>query len=292
MKVTLVFLSLIALISTGAKASCEPSLGYLRQNAVKVTDLKNLPDDIAGSLAHYKAITVGEMHGTNETPAFVYGMVRLLQKQKRSFFVALEIPGSEQKTIDQFLATGDLALLKASPFFTRSSQDGRSSKAMANLLTALQRLHDIKVYCFDPMDSTTSQDRDTKMARNIISEYKKEEKEVVLILAGNIHAAITKGSPFDASYLPMGFELQQASTSAFAQSDILAIKSRYGKGSAWICTGKPSQCKVTPLSTVANHYSEALAGEDYFVDEKALYEGYNASLFTRTLTASEPLVAK
>ncbi len=271
-------------------AQAEVSQQFIRDNALKIKSVSNPPRLIAKQIKGFKVITVGEMHGTNETPQFVLGLVRLLAKKNKSIVLGLEIPHGEQINIDRFVETGDLSILKNAPFFTRDFQDGRSSKAMAALLTKVRKFKNVKVFCFDPApDDISGQDRDTKMAVGLRKALVEMNPDVMLVLAGNIHASLAVGTPWDPQYKPMGYELYSLPDSPISQSEILAIRLRYIMGSAWVCyTSKP--CGKNDMTEPKNNYSEALPWNNYFLKEPDITNGYNATFFARSISASAPLI--
>ncbi len=131
----------------------------------------------------------GEMHGTNESPAFLGDVACAVAQQEHHVQVALEIWNSEQPSIDRFLETGDRAKLLAGPFW--SQHDGRSSTAMLELLDRLRWLKragariDVIAY-----DITNQPDRDQAMAIKVLAA--RDERGVIVGLSGNIHSRRTK----------------------------------------------------------------------------------------------------
>ena len=80
-----------------------------------------------------KVILVGEMHGTSTVPELFAKIVAAVASDKSKTLAVLEITQSSQSSIEKFLKTGDESVLRKEPFFTRSDQDGRSSRAMVAL---------------------------------------------------------------------------------------------------------------------------------------------------------------
>lgn len=269
------------------RALAEPSSEFIRKNALKIESAGDLSDQMYAKIKGYQVITVGEVHGTNEAPAFVLRLLKLLAKKGRSPLLGLEILTDVQGTVDSFLKTGKIEVLKDSAFFKRDIQEGRSSSAMADLLAGARALRGLRVVCFDPTDPTDWQDRDTKMARNISAAFSKQGKGVAVILAGNAHTAIEKGSFRDKNYRPMAYELYAGDGAIFSKNDILAIRIRFGSGSAW--TWKGDVCAAADFPQNGDGYTTALSWPSYFLKEDEISEGHNATFFIRTISASVPL---
>jgi hypothetical protein len=164
---------------------------------------------ISGFFAMKKIILVGEVHGTNTTPELFGNIVASVASEKSKTLAVLEITQSSQNAIDEFIKTGNEAVLRNDPFFSRKYQDGRSSKAMVALLRRLAKLPNTTVLCMDPMDgikTMTGQERDTGMAAFINS--KRAGYDHTVVLSGNIHSSIALGTAWDKTYRPMGYELK------------------------------------------------------------------------------------
>ncbi|WP_313495429.1 hypothetical protein [Stenotrophomonas sp.] len=121
-------------------------------------------------------LLVGEVHGTNETPALIGDLACASATSGSPVVVALEIPIEEQTSLDNFLASkgsdADQAALLATQFWARQPQDGRSSVAMLKLLHRLRTLRTegaaISVLA---VDDGMAGSRDAGMARHIRSAH-------------------------------------------------------------------------------------------------------------------------
>jgi hypothetical protein len=157
-------------------------------------------------------VFIGELHGSNETPAAFGDLVCDALAQGRHVTVALERPTSEQAPLDNILTAKDLptaqaALLRLSGW--KEGMDGRASEAMMRLLVSLRelrRLHpELKVVAFDaPYTGTAPRARDEAMGHTLLSLRTAKPHDLVLILAGNVHAmqAPLYGYDLAAMYLP------------------------------------------------------------------------------------------
>ncbi len=258
---------------------------YIRKNAVQLNanDLSSIID----SIAEFKIVTIGEMHGSQEIPQFTLDLYSQLKLLKKNIIIGIEVPEENQNLVDKFVQSKDRSLLKQSKFFIRRLQDGRSSEAMVNLLEMLPK--DTIVICFDAQNANSEQERDQKMAKNIIKAYKNLQPTLFIILAGNIHSRIEIGTPFDSDFQPMGYLLHTLPKSPIKLKNIRAIKVRYASGNIWSCMGtKEVDCKIHQINSSAQTYSSAVAHNRYFLSEP-LTDGYNATLFYRNLTASLPI---
>jgi len=282
-------LFLLLLLSLTGQA--QPTSKFIRENAVAIQSGHALPWAVYRQIRKHKVIAVGEIHGTKEAPRIVVQLLQLLETHGKSVLLALEIPQEMQAPVNRFLKSGDVSFLRKSSFFTRPYQDGRSSRSMVHLLDRIRTLKGISVSCFDPANATGGQDRDEIMARNIAKAYLAGSFDFLVILAGNIHTRISEGTPFDPTYRPMAYELHHQGGAIFSESEILPIRVRNEFGDAWVCLGpKTTDCKVHPMAAGKSTYTEAVPFDQYFLNEHDLYEGHRATFFTRTFSASRPLV--
>ena len=157
-------------------------------------------------------VLIGELHGSNETPAAFRELVCDAIAQGKHVTVALERPTSEQSVLNNILTGKDLAtarkLLLRLPDW-RDVLDGRASEAMLRLVVSLRELrrlqHDLKVVAFDaPYTGTAPGARDEALGRALLSLSKAKPNDLVFVLTGNIHAMQTPQFGYDvaAMYLP------------------------------------------------------------------------------------------
>jgi hypothetical protein len=131
----------------------------------------------------------GEMHGTQESPAFIGDVACAVAQADHHVQVGLEIWASEQAAIERYLDNGDRARLLAGPFWAH--HDGRSSVAMVELIDRVRWLRkagakvDIVAY-----DITDKPDRDEAMAIKVLAS--RDAKGVFVGLSGNIHSRKTQ----------------------------------------------------------------------------------------------------
>jgi hypothetical protein len=197
----------------------------------------------------------GEMHGTSEIPR-TFGEIacQLVARGDAAVTVGLEIPESEQPRIDAFMSSDGGAAargaLQASSFWTRpgTAQDGRSSAAMLELLDRLRALRrtapSLRVATFDLREITARTgdgiDWDGEMANRLEAIRHENPSATLLVLTGNVHARTAVGTPWDASFVPMGRHL------ADALPGLLAFNAAFAAGEAWVCL-REGECGPSPM---------------------------------------------
>jgi len=197
--------------------------------------------------------------------------------------LGLEIPRGEQPRIDSFLASaGDpraYQTLLEGEFWGRPLQDGKSSRAMVDLLDSIRRLKGsgarINVFLFDL--STPAQDRDAQMAKNILAARTQAPNDLFLILTGNVHAMKKMMNIKTTQLVPMAFHL------AGSGARVTSLVSVYPPGTAWVCKGAGTEaCGSHPVSGKAR-------GDARFIELTRDDErGYDGIFYVPSLTASPP----
>ena len=158
-------------------------------------------------------VFIGELHGSNETPAAFRELVCDAIAQGKHVTVALERPTSEQEALSNILTAKDLSTAQKSLFQLpgwKEVLDGRASEAMLRLLVSLRELRsrqpDLRVVAFDApyAGPPSAAARDEAMGHALLSLHPAKPNELVLILTGNLHAmqASKRGYDLAAMYLP------------------------------------------------------------------------------------------
>ena len=201
MKIVLQFLLALGLVNhaAAASASCAPIPGA----------------DQIWSRAGVHWVFIGELHGSNETPAAFRELVCDAIAQGKHVTVALERPTSEQAALDNILTAkiNDLSAARESLLRLprwKEGMDGLASEAMLRLLVSLRELRtlhpDLKVVAFDAPYSgpPSSAARDEALGHALLSLRPEKPNDLVLILTGNLHAmqASKRGYDLAAMYLP------------------------------------------------------------------------------------------
>jgi hypothetical protein len=239
-------------------------------------------------------VLLGEMHGTNESPAFVAEMVCHALRAGLRVTMGLEIPRQEETRIAAYLesqgSAADREALLAGPFWQDAYQDGRRSEAMAGLLEQLRRLRKngekVRVILLDIATFSTAQERDRAMAARLEEAIGSSPRDLFLTLTGNVHNRTARGTPWNAEYEPFGYLLSQG----FGESRPrpVALDVSHTGGTAWICTSaKPEDCQSRPLK--GQGQGQAL---EIVLGDAADANGHHGRYHVGTLTASSPAVSR
>jgi hypothetical protein len=252
--------------------------------------------EIAGfeRVSRAAGIFVADMHGTAEAPAFVRALMCNLLRSGRAVELALEYPSDEQHFIDEFLQartrSPQFALL-ASPFWSRPTQDGRTSRAMLSLLGWVRQQtvsgSRIRVVAFDALPAAASNlgaaarfdARDEAMALRLRHELSNiGVDEIPVIFTGNVHARKTKG--LQALNAPPGMEIAEPLGYRLKDLGYLHMNIDYRGGSAWVCPSS-SSCGVREVG-------EPGAGVSSFSIVPSADPAYDVQYSVGALTASPP----
>lgn len=222
-------------------------------------------------------VLFGELHGTNEAPAFLGDVAETVARTGATVRIGLEMTGAMQSAVDAFLRSDggkdDVDRLTQHPFWR--IRDGRSSVAMLSLIEKARRLrntgHAVDVFLFD-VSAGSIQKRDEKMARNILAAVATAPNAIHLILTGNLHARTN-------SPRYMGWHIMQAHEST------LALNIAHRGGSAWISTTN---------GTGPQSLSGENRGNDPFIEWVKDWDGeaYHGTYYVGAVTASAPAVAR
>jgi hypothetical protein len=253
------------------------ALGSASTAEIPFEKADELPADAYRLIAEKRVVWLGEMHGSCEAPQLFLGLMKLVSRHHTAPpVVALEIPSTEQGAIDRYLATGDDSILRASAFFRSELKDGRSSEALAKLLSQLRTEKKAAVCCFDPFLASTPQERDTGMAQNLDRCARMFPNSKLMVLSGGVHSRIVEGASWDRSYRPAAFELAKKLDS------VVSFTLAYEAGTIWALTENgfsEHKVKGDKWSGTTPHYITLFpkpAG------------GHHGAIYTRTLTGSPP----
>ncbi len=251
-------------------------------------------EGLAPLLGTRTVLLLGEMHGTEQSPRFVGMAVCHALRKGLPVTVALEIPRGEEPAGEAFLASAgtdqDRAALLTSPFWNRDYQDGRSSHAMLALIGYLRGLvragFPVRMRWIDVEEPMEPRLRDRKMAERIV-ELTAEREGFIVVLTGNLHNRMIKGTPFNKDFEPMGWALTQLRPRA----RIISLDVSYSDGQAWACmqTEKAPQgeCGVWPMRAYGKGQGTAL--RVIFADTMS-ESGHHGYYYIGAITASSPAV--
>lgn len=275
-----------------------------------------VPLVIIQAFKNKKLVMFGEMHGTNEMPAYAAAVITHTARKYPNIYVGLEFPPEIQPNIDQYMKTGDARFLKSTKFFNDPAlHSGRGSQAMVGLLNELRKAGDIRVFCFD-MPPSKKEGRETLMAKKILSvisevnspkmvklleENKKQEAlrpirdrrnldPMFFVFTGNIHSRLTPGWPDNPEAPTMGSELNRLTNGGLNEENVMSILFRYQSGTAWNCqmiNGR-LDCGQQLLQESRSSYTDMIDDSRYFLKERELTDGHNYTIFMREVTASNP----
>ncbi len=176
-----------------------------------------------------KVILLGELHGTREAPYYTGLLACLALRKDMPVTVGLELPRSDQSAVDEFVnsegSESDRQSILNLPFWARDYQDGRASQAMLELLDEVRILknlgHPISVLL---IDQPSASDRDLAMATRVIKLASQQTKNFVIVLTGNYHNMINKGSGKMGTYILADLGLER----------VVSLKQNHIGGSAWL----------------------------------------------------------
>ena len=206
-----------------------------------------------------RLVLVGEMHGTQETPALLGDMLDAYAARRRPAVLALEISTREQARIDRYLASrgtdADRRVLLAGAHWRDPMHDGRDSAAMFGLIEHTRRLHvggaDVVVFAFD----AGGEDRNRGMADALRSVVARRPAATVLVLTGNVHAMTRRPQweMFDG-----GKRIEPPITAGRYLADLapLSIDVEGASGAYWACTA--GACRVQAIGGMATQRGPTL----------------------------------
>lgn len=188
---------------------------------------------LAGLLKTSNLLVLGELHGTEQSPALVGDVVSQLPKDQ-PWIVGLELVAQAQPVVDRFLADKtQRAAMAPSPELKRASKFGVYSSATLTLLTRLRALIQAgapgRVVLFDNQERPADVDRDQAMADRIRAVATDAPKAKFIVLTGNMHAL----RDLDANMLHGLADLNPRSVLLDA-----------AKGDFWACMGETAQDMV------------------------------------------------
>jgi uncharacterized protein (TIGR03067 family) len=184
-------------------------------------------------------LLLGEIHGTEESPAFALEVACHAARSGLPVVVGIELRPSEQERVDAYMNSDGAdddkrALLAGSPW-QASYQDGRASHAMFDLIDGLRELRhgglEVRAALFDASGSSGGQQRERDMARNLSAVAARSPGAMIIALTGNIHSRITRGTARNSEYEPMGYLLGRKD----AVGRLISLNVAHAGGSAWIC---------------------------------------------------------
>lgn len=278
------FLGLLLL--TAGHAAAEPSTQPKPPDCLAVGGLEPL-------LVPGNVLLLGEMHGTEQSPPFTAAVACHGLRKGLPVTVGLEIPRGQEPAAVAYLASEgtakDREALLATDHWTRSYQDGRSSRAMLALIEELRRFSraglPVRIRWFD-IDAPDPE-RDRRMAERLAEAVAERPGDLFVVLTGNYHNRQVKGAPWNKEFTPMGVHLTTLAPKARA----ISLDSAYTDGETWACLSTEAapggECKIWPMKGQGKSegpFPRVVMGSG--LDEK----GYHGVYEIGPLSASIPAV--
>jgi uncharacterized protein (TIGR03067 family) len=245
-------------------------------------------DGIHALLAPGRVLLLGELHGTVESPAFTGDVACHAAGAGLDVVVALELSPAAKSGIETFfLSQGkapDRKDLLSGSLWQQSYQDGRTSRAMADLLVVLARLRregrSVRLALFDAQPAGGGQARERAMAANLASSVEASPEAMHIVLTGNLHSRITKGNRRSPDYEPMGYLLSQT----IGVERLTSLNVSHAGGSAWICAPDCGEARIGGRGSERRWTIE--------IDEATRPAGHHGWYGVGTLAASPPAVGE
>ena len=177
-------------------------------------------------------ILLGELHGTNEAPHYLYQMACQALNKGHQVSIALEFPQNDQADLEIYLASQgtdeDKKLFLSQPLWSDEYQDGKRSIAMFNLIDRIRLLirqgYPLNIFY---MDGYGNRGREHTMASNIIKTREQNPNNIILSLVGNFHNTIVNGSDKMGSLI----------LKKYGKQNVVSLDQNFVDGTAWINTG-------------------------------------------------------
>ncbi len=192
----------------------------------------------------------GEMHGTEQMPAFVGNVLCHAWKRHIPATLGLELASESSRNLDAFVHSPSDSVsarraLLADSVWHGSFPDGRSSLAMLRLLETVRAFAragaDVRVIAFSRPSFPT---RDSTMAVELSRAIAPDPSRTVVVLTGNIHSRVVAGISFNPNLRPMGLLLREF----VKPRRVVGLDVSYQNGTTWLCTSADaSTCGVHTL---------------------------------------------
>lgn len=224
-----------------------------------------------------RVLVIGEMHGSNEYPAFAKSVVCQLLAANKPVILGLEIPEDEQVAINHYLQSSgtadDRRVLQQGKFWQGKLQDGRSSVAMFGLIDAVRKLKQsgqkVLLAAFDinnnyepvPLEKNEAFPRgrrDGEMTLNIIDRLRQYPEYTYVALVGANHASRGKHYPNNPDFSPMAYLLSQ-------WEPIQTVYLSHQGGEFWVCR-KPGEQFVCGPHNYSARETKISAQDDFSIE--------------------------
>jgi hypothetical protein len=248
----LLMASILLAASAPTSAATAPSPSA---SAVESCALPEGWSEVASRQPRY--VVFGELHGTQQGPAFIGNLACALASQKQRILVGVELDPTANVALQDAwkLPPGQFgqALVRAG---WQARQDGVASLAMFALLVRLHKLKEaglsIAVIAFDSDDAQERRfsdlagygPREAVQAENIHEAATRGSYDRVLVLTGNAHARKSRYGEGPESSDFMAARLA-------SHAPVVSLDTRYATGTAWYCQVKKG-LRLDPGQKITN----------------------------------------
>jgi hypothetical protein len=258
-------------------------------------EVKPCPQEVRGLnalLEPGRTLLIGEQLGSRETPAVVGDVVCQASVAGLTVALGLSIPRTEQARINRYLASpgapSDQDELLRGLFWRRPYQDGRSSRAIMDLIDRVRSLRNyglfISVVAYDTEEAIGSA-RDASLANLWEQRRQARPEEIFVILAGNTHTRTVEGTPWDKDFVPMAKRL------VVSEKSLLALDLSYAQGKRWGCDlNRDAKLVCTVVGASPSERVAAAPGQTPYVSmfTEPTDEGYHGMIYVGALSPSLP----
>ena len=262
------------------------------------------PDPLAPDACHpppgYEALSqlddlrflvIGELHGTEQTPALFGELVCALASSGMRILVGLELMVWSESAINTYLRS-DGTEADRTTALTDSRwldpvniefPDGRLSNAMWDLVERLRFLrdagHEVAVTTFRGFMLEGEQSLtpfEARMAETLLEAEADGDYDLTVVLTGNAHARTSRRTENGLlPFIPMAANLPEEST--------IRLNAVTGSGEAWNCRG--SECGIYEREGTPEGATVRIALDD------GLSRGFDGIFAVGNITASPPLTS-
>ncbi len=268
---------------------------WKQEAPAQTAEVTPCPQEVRGLTALLqpgRTLLIGEQLGSRETPAVIGDVVCQSAAAGLTVALGLSIPRTEQERINRYLASpgapSDQDELLRGLFWRRPFQDGRSSRAIMDLIDRVRSLRNyglfINVVAYDT-DEATGSKRDARLATLWQERRKAHPEELFVILAGNTHTRTVEGTTWDKDFVPMAKRLAEN------EKSLLAFDLSYAQGSRWGCDlNRNAKLVCTIVGATPTERVAAEPGQSPYVTvfSQPTDEGYHGLLYVGALTPSLP----
>ncbi|WP_224245180.1 hypothetical protein [Hyalangium gracile] len=262
------------------------------------TEVSPCPQQVRGLtqlLQPGRTILIGEQLGSREAPAVVGDVACQSASTGLSVVLGLSIPRTEQGRINRYLASpgspSDQDELLRGLFWRRPYQDGRSSRAIMDLIDRMRSLRTyglfVTVVAYDTEEATGTE-RDARLAELWAARRKAHPDELFIVLAGNTHTRVVQGTPWDRDFVPMAKRLVSS------EPNLLVLDLSYARGKRWGCDlNRAAKLVCTVVAAAPTERVAAPPGQTPYVTlfSQPTDEGYHGLLYVGALSPALPATA-